>query len=199
MTTMVLEHEDAGEGAFLQEDEDAPFYGVHSPKAGLATDQELTVQDILDRRPPADILSAPHSRRTRSDRERGPSTTEIRHRLELERLANEQEKTDLLDKALPNWWEYDSGGILLKPRYPAGPPQGDDPEATIGFLPLDHYPNWEALPGEPGFFYDEPPLGHQTGAHPLTLIQQRLDPIVTKPLPLWKQALIGLGLMKDPR
>lgn len=186
MTTMVLEHEDA----FLEEDKDAPFYGFHSPKAGIPTDRELTVQDILDRRPPAEILNSGPSRRTRADRERGPSTTEIRHRLELERLATEQEKTDIVG---PNWWEADSGGILLKPRYPAGPPKGNDVDATVGFMPFAGTPQ----PDQRGFVYDEPPIGHETGGHPLTAIMDRMDPIPRKRPPLWKQALIGLGLMRE--
>lgn len=180
MIATLMHEEDSGGHAFLPEDADAPYRGFHSPKAGIPTDRELTVQDILDRRPAAAILGAPHSRRTRVDRERGPSTTEIRHRLELERLASEQEKTELLDKVLPNWWEADSGGILLKPRYPAGPPKGADPDATVGFLPATHM-RIQPQPGQPGFRYDEPPIGHETGSHPLMDISAtRLDPIDTR-------------------
>jgi hypothetical protein len=192
MTTMALEHEDTGEHAFLPEDMDALFYGVHSAKSSDA-DGELTVQDILDRRPAADILVGPRPRRLRPDPERGPGVKEIQHRLELERLATEQEKTDLLDKALAraNWWEEDSGGILLKPRYPAGPPKGNDPDDTVGFLAFN-----PPQPGQPGFRYDEPPLGHETGSHPLTAVMARVDPLQPPPYPLWKQLLISLGLRR---
>lgn len=181
---------------FLQEDPDAPFYGVHSAKSGDLTG-ELTVQDILDRRPAGDILLARPSRRASTTREQGPSVKEIRHRLELERLAHTLEKEAALDHLLPRWWDADSGGVLLKPYRPGRVAKPDD---TVGFLALDHYPNREPRPGEPGYIYDEPPIGHETDSHPLMdLSETRLDPIDTrvKQPSLWKQALLGLGLVKE--
>jgi hypothetical protein len=147
---------------------------------------QLTVDDILQHRTAEEILK-PYgpSRLNRAPRREGevegPSVSEI-----LERLANEQEATQLLtppekDRALgrilreqiqvapPFWDTHTPTGVLLKPHRPdqKGQPK-HDPDATVGFMPV-------RIPerGEPGFRYDEPPLGHDTGAHPLD--HTRLD------------------------
>lgn len=149
----------------------------------------------------------------------------------LKRLADERWSADHPD---PMFQHNDDFAVTLKPYRPNQKGVPADPDATVGFLPLRtpvvrprpgpwlignaedaavaalrSRPGWPResipMPGEPGFQYDEPPIGHNTGAHPLDMTKVGdFTPVETrvKKLPLWrrlvKQAWHGLFTDKVP-
>ncbi len=131
------------------------------------------------------------------------SASEIVRRCRLERMNDDlsvppQEDTELINvigprrpiAMTPVWWERDATPTaVLSARRPAalGKPRDPVNEETVGILPLT----------EMGADVYKPlPVSRETKIGDFAPIDTRVKP---KKIPLWKQALIGLDLMKDPR
>lgn len=181
---------------------DVDTYGRHSAKNGIPADDERTVADLVGEYWHA--LSPLDSGRHRMEGEDyfRPAVDEIRRHLALEREdlsvppVEDTELVHLLDgprrppvyTAL--WWDEDTTGshVIVKPYRPGPKAQGVG-EPTVGILPIS-----TPQPGEPGFVYDEPPIGHtsESAALDMTRVESPAAAPVKPKIPLWKQAIYGL-------
>jgi len=191
--------EDTGEHAVLQ-------YGRHS--AGVESDR------------PEDLRRGKHEIGSRSvfpDEELTVSMLLTRlYQDQIVDAAKPLDKTPITEvvQVAPPFWDTDTPeGILLKPRYPVGPPKREmhDPDATVGFLPLpdpappvtqdgngpDERAYWDDGDPEPldHTRYDQPPVGQEDYFRDPEWAHGRrmFAPIDTrvKKVPLWKQAIAG--------
>lgn len=181
-------------------------HGRHAAKNEIPTGDERSVADFVGEYwhalPPRSV-----GKHDGSDETYRPTVSEIRERLATPTEAEEvrpawddrENKFRPLTVAAPFWDTDTREGVILEPRRPVGPAKGDDPEATMGFLPFAQVSDVPTTsPYMPGFTYDKPPLGHSdTSSSKLTTIEpfEPIDTVVKRP-PLWKQWLMGLGLMK---
>jgi len=183
-------------------------YGRHVPKPevhgkcakGEYPNGQLTVAAILYRRSPDEILS-PHP-----EHDAEPvSAREIVRRLELERLSTPEEATAVLSARRPEpttgvWWDRDTTPVpgVIVTDYRPDRKQHHDPDETVGFMPLSEIGAdvYKPLPLDPRFKINPEPTGPFFAAQTKVGDFAPIDTRVTK-TPLWKQALIGLKLMKD--
>lgn len=183
-------------------------HGRHAAKNEIPTGDERSVADFVGEYWHA-LPPRSGGKHDGSDDTYRPTVSEIRERLAtpIEAAAldtsTRESRFRPLAVAPPFWDTGTHEGVILKPRRPVGPAAGDDPDATMGFLPFAQvFPTGPDVPTSspymPGFTYDKPPLGHSdTSSSKLTTIEpfEPIDTVVKRP-PLWKQALIGLKLMK---
>lgn len=178
-------------------------HGRHTAKNEIPTGDERSVADFVGEYWHA-LPPRSGGKHDGSDDTYRPTVSEIRERLATPTEAavldtsTRESRFRPLAVAPPFWDTGTHEGVILKPRRPVGPAAGDDPNATLGFLPFAYGGPITLSPGDRGFEYDKPPLGHSdTSSSKLTTIEpfEPIDTVVKRP-PLWKQALIGLKLMK---
>jgi hypothetical protein len=215
-------------------------YGRHAIKSTshrIPPECELTVDDILNRTDGWLRIGEQNSRLSEyADQRQGTPASAIVARLMNERkaeLLDEHEAryptvdkapiTEVMQVAPPFWDTSTPEGILLQPRYPAGPPKREmhDPDATVGFIPVREVPPappvteggngpderayWDDGDPEPldhtRVEYDKDPVGQETQAWRDYMNDTRFDPIDTrvKKVPLWKQAFYGWFPPKDKK
>lgn len=143
MSTMVME-QDTGEHGFL-EDDDVRTYGRHA--SGMISEQV------------EELRFGKHDGQNIRPAGTSSSVAALVARLDEERAVVPDDITEIMTSPEP------VKGVTLSPRYLHGTNSEADAEATQGFKPIFGGAAYRSrLPGDPGFAYDEPPIGHATGA-----------------------------------
>lgn len=228
MNTTLTRNEDSGAHAVLA-DPDATMavwdpenddlnYGRHTCTNSNKLPEIVTVEDILRRRTPDEIL-AENSTAFHDYPESEPVTVdELRARLRREKYDRQTTKVGpvtsprIIGPRRPpaytgTWWEHDTTPVpgVIVGAYRPDQKQHHDPDATVGFVPLSEYAEGRndyrvpkgASPvgydeyGRPGVWEREIPAQTMVG---------NFEPIDTrvKKIPWYKQAWHGLFTKKGP-